>query len=594
MAISPLVKKMDYISIEIKVEGKLMKDTYGVLSVEVKNSINGIPAATFSILIPWGDADNRSFEISEGEEFVPGKEVEIKAGYNSKTETIFKGIIIRHRLKTRPGEGAELILHCQDKAVKMTVGRKVKAFKEQTDSVIFGSIIGDHSLEKSVASTSYEYAQLLQSGTTDWDFIVTRAEANGMVVYADEGKVFVQKPLASGSPDLELSYDIDVFTFDAEIDAGYQLPSVTASGWDFATAKFVEVKSTEPTINKLGNLDGKELAKVIGAKDAAIQFTGPMQTDELKGIAEGVLLRSRLAAMRGHVTFFGNALPKLNTLIRFKNFGDRFNGEALITSIRHTIIEGTWRTETGFGLSPELFYEKHPQTTGTNGFLPSVSGLQNGVVKQIEEDPGTEHRILITLPILGTEIWARQAGLYATNGKGSFFLPEVGDEVIVGFLNDDPRYAIILGSVYSSKNAPPYTSDKENTIKAFVTKSELKIEMNDKDKVLTISTPAGNTFTLSDKDKSITVEDQNSNSLTMDSGGITIKSAKDITIDAGGSLTLKAKQNIDSTSAGGDVTLKGLNVTGNGQVGATLKGGATAELSAGGQTTVKGAMVMIN
>ncbi|WP_020570426.1 type VI secretion system tip protein VgrG [Neolewinella persica] len=594
MATSPLVENMEYLSVEIRIEGKPIKDVYDLLSIEVNNRVNGIPAAVFSILLPFGSEENKAFEISEADEFEPGKKVEIKAGYNSKTETIFKGIIIRHGLKSQPQQRANLILHCQDEAVKMTIGRKVKAFTKQTDSAICSSIIGDHSLGKGVAATAYEHPQLLQTGTTDWDFVVTRAEASGMIVYADEGKVFVQKPLASGSPELELIYDRDVFDFDAEIDAGYQLPSVTASGWDFATAKFVEAKSTEPTINKMGNLDSKTLGKVIAAKDVTLPFTGPMKVDELKGISDGILLRSRLAAIRGHVSFFGNAKPKLNTLIELKGFGARFNGEALISSIRHTIREGAWRTETGFGLSPELFHEKHPQPTGSQNFLPSVSGLKNGVVKQIEEDPEGEYRILTSIPVLETDIWARQAGLYATKGKGSFFLPEVGDEVIVGFFNDDPRYAVILGSVYSSRNAPPYTANKENSIKAFVTKNDLKVELNDKDKVLTISTPGKNSFTLSDKDKSITVKDQNGNTLTMDGGGITIKSAKDITIDAGGKLILKAKQNIDAASAGGDVSLKGLNVAGNGQVSATLKGGATAELSAGGQTTVKGAMVMIN
>ena len=593
MAISPLTENMDYISIEIKVDSAQIKDTYDLLSVETNNRINGIPAAVFSILLPFDSEESKPFEISEADDFVPGKKVEIKAGYNSKTETIFKGIIIRHRLKARAGEGTELILHCQDEAVKMAVGRKVKVFEKQTDSAICSSIIGDHGLGKEVASTAYAYPQLLQSGTTDWDFLVSRAEANGMIVYAHEGKVFVQKPLASGAPDLALTYGLDVSDFDAEIDAGYQLPSVTASGWDFTTAKFVDAPSTEPSINKQGNIPGKKLAEVIAANDIAIPFTSPLEAGELKGIAEGTLLRSRLAAIRGTVTFLGNAMPKLNTLIELKNFGERFNGEALISSIRHSIREGEWRTETGFGLSPDLLHEKHPQPTGSQGLLPSMSGLQNGIVKQIEEDPDGQHRVLVSVPVLSADIWARQASLYATKGKGNFFLPEVDDEVIVGFLNDDPRFAVILGSVYSSKNAPPYTADKENSIKAFSTKSDLKIEMNDKDKVLTIATPGGNTFTLSDKDQSITVEDQNGNTITMESGGITLKSGKDITIDAGGKLTLKAAQNIDIASSG-DVTLKGLNVTGNGQVGATLKGGATAELSAGGQTTVKGAMVMIN
>lgn len=594
MATSPLVKKMDYISIEIKVNGSLLKDTMHILSVEVNKVINGIPNAKFIVLLPLGEPENKSFELSEGKDFVPGSEVEIKVGYNSKTEMLFKGMIIRHGVKVNAGERAQLVLHCQDKAVKMTVGKKVKAFAKQTDSAIIDAVIDDHGLSKDVASTTYEYAQLLQSGATDWDFMVTRAEANGLIAYAEGGKVFVEKPLASGSADLKVSYDNDVFDFEAEIDAGYQFPSVTASGWDFASGEFINVKSSEPTINKQGDITGKKLAEVIGAKDNAVQFTGPMESAELKGIAEGILLRSRLSALRGRVSFFGNAMPKLNTLIDLEGFGTRFNGSALISSIRHIISEGEWKTETGFGLSPEFFSEKHPEATGGHGMLPSVNGLQNGIVKQIHKDPNSEHRILITLPVLGTDIWARQAGAYATNGKGNFFFPEVGDEVIVGFLNDDPRYAIILGSVYSSKNAPPYTADEKNTIKAIVTKNELKIEMNDEDKVLTISTPGGNIFTLSDKDKSITIEDQNNNSLVMDSGGITLKSDKDITLDAGGKISLKAKQNIDAASAGGDVSLKGNNVNGDGKIGVKMKGGASAELSAGGNTTVKGAMVMIN
>ena len=594
MATSPLIKKMGYVSINILVGGTKLKDTYSILSVEVAAGINAIPHATFSILLPWGESNNKAFELSKGETFVPGAEVEIKAGYESKTKTIFKGIIIRHGLKVKAGERPQLVLYCQDKAVKLTVGKKVKPFTEQTDSAIIGSIIDEHGVSKDVDSTTFTYPQLLQSGTTDWDFIVMRAEANGLLVYADQGKVFVKKPVASGSPDLELSYDRDVFDFNAELDAGYQFSAVTASGWDFASGDFVEAAAEEPTINKHGNLSGEDMADVTGAQDAAIQFTGPMQSDELKGIADGMLLRSRLAAMRGSVSFFGSSIPKLNTLLKLQGFGDRFNGEALISSIRHTFYEGNWRTEVGFGISPEYYYEKHSQATGGHGLLPSVNGLQNGVVKQIHEDPDGEHRILVTFPVLETDIWSRLGGYYAGNGQGNFFMPEVGDEVIAGFLNDDPRYAVIMGSVYSSKNVPPYTADEKNTIKAIVTKSKLKVELDDDQKIITIITPAGNSVVLSDEDKTITVTDENKNVITMEAAGITIKSPKDITLDAGGKISLKAKQNIEATSAGGDVALKGNNVNGDGKIGVKMKGGATAELSAGGQTTVKGAMVMIN
>lgn len=79
----------------------------------------------------------------------------------------------------------------------------------------------------------------------------------------------------------------------------------------------------------------------------------------------------------------------------------------------------------------------------------------------------------------------------------------------------------------------------------------------------------------------------------MDSSGISLSSAKDIKLKAKGTITMDATSKISAT-AKQDVSLEGLNVKVQAKVGATVKGNATAELSASGQTTVKGAMVMIN
>ena len=106
---------------------------------------------------------------------------------------------------------------------------------------------------------------------------------------------------------------------------------------------------------------------------------------------------------------------------------------------------------------------------------------------------------------------------------------------------------------------------------------------------ITIHTPAKNTITMSDEGKSITVADQNKNKVVLDNGGIELSSVKDIKLTAKGNISLSAtgKVNIDAKS---DVAVNGTNV----KVTAKVKGNATAELSASGQTTVKGAMVMIN
>ncbi|MEM9836878.1 MAG: type VI secretion system tip protein VgrG [Bacteroidota bacterium] len=591
MAESSLKEKIDRVTYVINLDGSPMKDEYDVLTIHVERDINKISRAKVAILLPWGTGEDEAFTISEAADFKPGVEMEIKVGYDSEEETIFKGLIVKHGLKSRGGKRSQLIIKCLDEAIKLCLGEKTKVFAEQTDSAIISSVISGGGLSADVESTTYTHKQLFQYQSVDWDFIMNRAEANGLLVYTEDGKVLVKKPLASGSAELKVNYNDDVFDFDGEVDASFQLPSAVAEGWDFASQEFVSGNSEEPSLISQGNLTGTALAEVLGVDEVKYQFSSPMEADELKGVANGALVRSRLSAMRGRVSFFGNSKPKLNTLIQIEGFGERFNGDALITSIRHEVVEGSWRTEVGFGLSPEWYHHRHPER---GHILPSIGGLQNGIVKKIDEDPGGEHRIQVNIPVTGADTWARLTTFYTTNAQGIFFMPEVGDEVILGFLCNDPRYPIILGSLYSSKNAPAYTADAENTIKAFTTKAELKIELNDKDKVLTIETPGKNSIVISDKDKKITIKDQNSNTIEMSSDGISLKSGKDVNIEATGKMTLKAAQAITVQSSGGDVALKGLNVNANGQVGAVVKGGATAELSAGGQTTVKGAMVMIN
>ena len=75
---------------------------------------------------------------------------------------------------------------------------------------------------------------------------------------------------------------------------------------------------------------------------------------------------------------------------------------------------------------------------------------------------------------------------------------------------------------------------------------------------------------------------------------VSLNSAKDITIKATGKMSLEASQEISVKASGGDLNMEGLNVNAKGQIEFSAEGGANAELKASGQTTIKGAMVMIN
>lgn len=127
----------------------------------------------------------------------------------------------------------------------------------------------------------------------------------------------------------------------------------------------------------------------------------------------------------------------------------------------------------------------------------------------------------------------------------------------------------------------------------FITPAKTRIEYDEERKIVTISTPEKNMVVLSDDGKYIRLSDQHRNEITMDKEGITLSSAKDIKLKAKGDITMDAGSKIDS-KARMDIDLEGMNVRVKAKIGASVKGNATAELSATGQTTIKGAMVMIN
>lgn len=135
----------------------------------------------------------------------------------------------------------------------------------------------------------------------------------------------------------------------------------------------------------------------------------------------------------------------------------------------------------------------------------------------------------------------------------------------------------------------------DGAVQLVITSDEqgIKITYDEKDKVISIETSGGNKIILSDKDKSITLKDQHKNTFQMDENGITIESVKDI--------NLKAKMNINIESgmtlnqkAKADIKSEGTNIEAKAKLGIKMQGAASAELSASGQTVVKGGMVMIN
>ena len=576
----PTPAPADRPTFKVMVDGSQVSGEYQIQGVVISRQVARIAAA--DILILDGDPAAEDFRVSNADDFVPGKEIEILAGYHGDERSVFKGIVVRHGLKVHQDKPSVLRVECRDGAVKLAVGRKSAYYYDVKDSEVIEELAGAAGLETDVEATTVSHGQLVQYYSTDWDFIVSRAEANGKLVVTRDGKLEAKAPDGSAEPVLSPTFGGNLLEFEAVMDARDQVAAVQSYGWDAANQEMLELEGADPSAVTPGNLSGDDLASVVGLERLELRHAGQLRDDELQAWADGQRMRNAFAKVRGRTRIQGFAGVGPGDLVELGGVGDRFNGKALVCGVRHEITTRNWETDITFGLPPRLHGTERTDVVEApaNGLLPAISGLQIGLVTALEGDPDGESRAQVRIPAIDPSeqgTWARVATLDAGDSRGSFFRPEIGDEVLLGFLNDDPRNPVILGMLHSSAKPPPLEASDDNHEKGFVTREEIKLLFNDDKKTVTIETPNGNKAVLSDEDGGITLEDENGNKIVTESGGVTIESAAD--------LTLKAS---------GDVTLEGANVSATASAQLKVEGSAGAEISSGGSTVVKGSMVQIN
>ncbi|MGN7989626.1 type VI secretion system tip protein VgrG [Pedobacter sp. 22226] len=586
-------------SYTIKVAGITMPENIQIKSIRVEKKVNQITSA--KIIIIDGEASSGAFEASSSSLFVPGNLVSIEAGYDGTNALIFKGIITGQSIRINDMVGSVLEVECKDEAIKMTVGKKNLIFSGKKDSELIASLISNYSsLTADISDTNAIWPEQVQFYVSDWDFILSLAETNGLIVTTINGNVAVKSPVANASPVLSIGYGVNLLEFNAGINAINQYGNVKSNSWDYQQQAVVSVCATNSYVGP-GNMSSKKLAEVVGLAEYDLQTTAAIDTAALNNWARAQMVKSEFAKIQGEAKFQGNALAEPGKFVAFNGLGDRFNGDYLISGVVHDISDGNWITEVSLGLSPQWFTGNSDLAApSATGMLPGVRGLFNGIVKKTYGDPDSQYRILVDLPLFGQSgqgVWARLANFYSTSGAGAFFLPEAGDEVVLGFLNEDPRSPVILGSMYSSSKIKPHQNlnpNEKNAIKAIVSKSNIKIEFDDENKMLTIATPDKNTMIFSDQDKKITIQDEHNNSLVMSAGGITIKSATDVNIEAAQKVNIMGNQGVTVKAPAGDVALKGLNIKQVADSQFLAEGAATAEIKSGMQLSLKSAMIMIN
>lgn len=591
MADSPSKYAGRNLACKVFCNGKALGDAFELVSAHVRLELNRIGKAT--LRFNAGDMDKQTFDESDSDSFKPGTAIRIDAGELNDLKTLFDGIILDTGIRIGKGHRSLMTVECRDNAYAATQVLKNRIFEKKKDSDMIEEVLSAYG-KVSADSTDYQHPDMVQYYCTDWDFALSRADACGMFILTTGSDIKAFKPTAGALPVLTVTYGNDLIDFDGGLSASDQFSGYDAVSWNPSEQKSVKESASVPKLNKQGDLEPENIA---AADNMLLQTDAPADSKVLKVWADSMALKAGLARYHGSFSFYGAAEAVPGCIIELKGLGRRFGGNAFIGSVEHIIEHNEWITKAGIGINPgNITDEPDVVSPPAAGLLPGMEGLHTAVVKKLDGDPQKQYRIQVELPWMEGQdklLWARLSTLYATNGSGSFWLPEPNDEVLVGFVNNNPANPVILGSIYGEKHKPPYEYEAENNKKALVTRQKMRIEFDEEKKIITVSTPGKNTVEISDDGKHIRLTDENKNEIMMDKNGITLSSAKDITLKAKGNITMDATMKISGT-AKQDVSLEGLNVKVQAKVGATVKGNATAELSASGQTTVKGAMVMIN
>lgn len=544
---------MGVVDVVIKTNGRAIDPTLQLLSVDIRRELNRLPTA--QLVFADGDLPQGDFPLSSSAVFEVGTDVEIEAGYlgeQASHAVLFKGVVVRHAIEVGAGgaPNSSLRIDLRDKAFCLAQGRRTASYEKVTDADVFKRVVGNAGLKVGrVDTTSFQHPVLVQYECSDWDFLLVRAEAQGRVVTVVDGAVSLLEPKPPSTAQFTVSYGDEVYAFEIEVDGLATAAAAKATAWDPKTQAAVSAQGAKPPDLALGKSSSDKLAKTLGKADLRLAGPAAVTKEELTSWSSALLMRAQMATVRGSVRLPG--LPKAALLagVELRNIGQRFNGKAAVTAIAHRIADGGWTTDLQLGLAARPHHRADdfaaPSAAGLN---PPLAGLCLAVVTQVHEDPDKAWRVKVQLagmPEPAVALWARLALPRAGKDRGWYLRPEVGDEVVVGCLNDDPRQPVVLGCLHSAKNPPPAAltdNTGDDALSGFCSRSGLSLVLDDKKKTLLIKTPAGHQVLLDDDAKSLVLKDSHGNAITLDKDGVRIKSVKDLAFEASGNVTVKGSK----------------------------------------------------
>jgi uncharacterized protein involved in type VI secretion and phage assembly len=537
--------------------------TDDLVSITIESSLHLPDVATIVLhdtKLKW--IDDRSLE--------PGKGLKVSAKASGAEGPLFDGEIV----ELEPDFAAQthqLIIRAFDRLHRLARGKHVRSFQNVSDGDLVQKVAREVGLQAQVGPANEVHPYVFQNNETNLEFLRARASALGFVLYADGKTVHFVEPKGNDTP-IELQWAATLMEFRPRMTTVSQITDATVRGWDPATRQAIT-----------GRVQNGNGAPAVGEQRKGGQVAQSAFNLEAPHLTADRPIRSQAAADRlaqtmadRHTTKFieadgvctGNAKITAGVKVKVTAVGERFTGTYFVTSATHD-----YSPEHGY--TTRFSVSGHHPTSLLSIISPReertpMRGLVIAVVTD-NNDPDKQGRVKVQYPWLSADHasdWARVVVPGGGKERGIAFLPEINDEVLVGFELGDIHYPYVLGGLWNGKDAPP--GDMSTMI------AGSKVEQR------VIRSRTGHMITLddSDGDPGVKVEDRNGNvvHIKTSSDELVVTMKGNVTMDSKANMSVKTQGNV-SIEATGSLELKGMGVT--------IDGG-------GGTVDVKGSVINLN
>jgi phage protein D/phage baseplate assembly protein gpV len=564
---------------EVRVAGSALEPLLqrDVVEIDVAEEVNRHGRLT--LLVQNWDADSRAVRYSDEGPFAPGAEIEVLLGYHSELESLFAGVITGLTGHFSASRGPTMRVEARSKSVLLSHPPRSRLYEETSDGDVAQAIAADYGLDSDVEDGS-QRAFAVVDDRPDWEYLVERARELGWVTYVRGDRLVFRPPTErKGEPPL-LSWGLNLTEIHLTQDLARIADPIVATGWDPAELETLDAEADE---GAAGIPTGDRPGHGAALQDAGWPLRRRLVPATTASTPAALELRvgggARVEALE-HVSGYGSTigLPRLraDSWIDIAKVGDRLGGPHYLGAVRHRLSDRGYVTEFQLGL---------PRPLRPPSAQAACSALQIGVVQDLD-DPLGWGRVKVGLPWRSDaleSIWARLATLDAGPSQGTLFIPDVGHEVVVGFLGGDSSQPVVLGSLWNGQQAPPEAIDPDaNAVRSIVTRSGHKIRFDDGGAaMLEVATAEGHSIVLTDADGgSIELSDPNgSNRIKVSGDGIEIEAGSgDVTISAPAGKVAVAGSGFEAKASGP----------------AKVESSATLDLKASATLGIRGALVNIN